>query len=112
MEVTTEQQDGALSVRVEGRIESAHAKRLGEAVRAAMKDGDRALIMVFENLLHIGSSGLRVLLMTAKILWEREGAFARYGLSDVVRKVFQIGGFGRFITIHPTKAGALASLDR
>ena len=112
MEVTTERQDGVLSVCVEGRIESAHAKRLGETVRAAIEDGGRALIMDFENLLYIGSSGLRVVLMTAKILWEREGTFALHGLSDVVRKVFQISGFDQLITIHPTKAAALASLAR
>ena len=112
MQVTTERQDGVLTVYVSGRIDAGSASEFEETVRTVIEDGDRLVIMDFENLLFISSSGLRVVLMTAKSLRGRDAAFALCSLSGALLDVFRISGFDKIIAIHPTRADALASLKR
>ena len=59
MNVTTERQDGILSARVTGRIDAVNVRELEETIRTAIEDGDRALILDFEKLVYISSTGLR-----------------------------------------------------
>ena len=112
MQVTTERQYGVLTVHVSGRIDAGSASEFEETVRTAIEDGDRLVIMDFENLLFISSSGLRVVLMTAKSLRGRDAAFALCSLSGALLDVFRMSGFDKIIAIHPTRADALASLKR
>ncbi len=112
MEVSADRQDGILSVCVQGRIDGTNVRRFMETVRSATEDGDRAVIMDFERLVYISSSGLRAVLMTAKDLRSRDVAFALCSLPDVVRTAFKRSGFDKIITIHPTRADALAALER
>ena len=112
MEITTERQDRVLSVHVSGRIDAGNASEFEETVRTAIEDGDRTVIMDFENLLFISSSGLRVVLMTAKRMRRRDAAFALCSLSGALLDVFRMSGFEKIIAIHPTRADALASLER
>ena len=53
MDVATERQDNILSVLVSGRIDSSNAMQFEETVRAAIEDGDRAVVMDFEKLSYI-----------------------------------------------------------
>ena len=111
MDVTTERQDGVLSAQVGGRIDSANADEFGEAIKTAIEESDRAVILDFEKLTYISSAGLRVILLTAKTLGNRNAKFALCSLSDPVREVFEISGFDKIIAIHPSRVEALASLD-
>ena len=111
MNVTTERQDGVLSARVTGRIDAVNVRELEETIRTAIEDGDRALILDFEKLVYISSTGLRAVLMTAKSLWKRNATFALCSLPEVVRAVFRVSGFDKVIAIHPTRAEAPAALD-
>ena len=72
LRITTERQDGALSVHVSGRIDAGSAREFEETVRSAIENEDRAVNMNFENLLFISSTGLRAVLMTAKTLRKRD----------------------------------------
>ena len=107
-----ERQDRVLSVHLSGRIDAGNASEFEEKVRTAIEKEDRLVIMDFENLLFISSSGLRAVLMTAKSLTSRDAAFALCSLSGAVLDVFRISGFDKIIAIHPTRADALASLER
>ena len=70
------------------------------------------MIVDFANLHFISSTGLRAVLMTAKSLRGQDTAFALCSLSGAVLHVFQMSGFDEIIAIHPTRADALASLER
>ena len=111
MELTIERDDNALTARVNGRIDSTNARDFEEAIRTKIEDGDRAVIMDFENLSYISSAGLRAVLMTAKTLWKRDAKFALCSLSGPVKEVFEISGFDKIIPIHDSREGALNSLD-
>ena len=112
MEVITERQDGVLAARVSGRVDSTNAREFEETIRSLIEESDRAVIMDFEKLVYISSAGLRAVLMTAKNLWKRNATFALCSLPEVVREVFRVSGFDKIISIHPSKAEALAALDR
>jgi len=111
MDVATERQDDVLSVLVSGRIDGSSAAAFEEAVRAAIAESDRAVIMDLEKLSYISSVGLRVLLMIAKNLSGRNAKLALCAMSDQIGEVFAISGFDKIISLHPSKAKALASLD-
>ena len=112
MDVSTDRQDGVLFVRIEGRIDGANARQFEEAVRSAIEDGDRAVILDFEQLVYISSAGLRVVLMTAKGMYRRDIGFGLCCLTDVVRAAFATSGFDKIITIHSTRAEAIAAFAR
>ena len=110
MDVTTERQDGVLSARVGGRIDISNVAAFEEAIRTAIEESDYVVIMDFEKLVYISSAGLRAILLTAKSLGNRNARFALCSLSDQIRELFEISGFGKIITIHSSKAEALPSL--
>ena len=110
MDVTTERQDGVLSAHVGGRIDGTNASEFEEAIRTAIEESDRAVIMDFEKLVYISSVGLRAILLTAKSLDNRNAKFALCSLSDQIGEVFETSGFDKVIAIHSSKAEALASL--
>lgn len=83
-----------------------------EALDDAIADTDRALIMDFAKLDFIGSAGLRVILLTAKSLLERDARLLLCGLSQPVRDVFRITGFEQLLPIHETAVEARESLTR
>ena len=110
MNVATERQDDVLSADVGGRIDGSNAVEFEAAIRTAIKESDRAVIMDFEKLSYISSAGLRVILLMAKLLQNRDTKLVLCSLSDPVREVFEISGFDKILPIHPTRADALVAL--
>ena len=110
MHVTTERQDGVLSVHVEGRIDGSTVLAFHEAIETALRDGDRAVIVNCERLIYIGSVGVRTVLAIAKAVSNRDARFALCALSEPVQRIFEVSGFDTIITISPTRAEALAAL--
>lgn len=109
MDVTTERQEGVLTAQVGGRIDGSNVAQFEEAIRTAIDENDRAVLIDCENLGYISSAGLRAVLMTAKTLSNRNAKFALCSMSDPIREVFQISGFDKIVAIHPSKAEAIAS---
>ena len=110
MNVTTEREDGVLSVQVEGRIDGSTVLAFQEAIETALKDGDRAVIVDCEGLSYIGSAGLRTMLAMAKSVANRDARFALCALSEPVSRIFEKSGFDTILTIRPSRAEALAAL--
>ena len=111
MKVTSERRDGVLWLCVSGRINILNATQFEEAVANEIEDGDRAVIIDLEKLAYISSAGLYAVLKVAKLMWQRDTAFALCELSDVVHVVFERIGFASIMPIHSTRAEALASLE-
>ena len=111
MNVTCERRDGVLWFYVSGRINILNAAQFEETVANEIQDGDRAVIIDLEKLVYISSAGLYAVLRVAKLMWQRDAAFALCELSDSVHLVFERIGFTKIIGIHSTRAEALASLE-
>ena len=111
MDVATERQGDILAVLVSGRIDGSNAAAFEESVRTAIADSDRAAIMDLEKLSYISSSGLRVLLVIAKSLSGRDAKLLLCAMADPIGEVIETSGFDKIISVYPSKAEALASLD-
>ena len=95
---------------VEGRIDGSTATAFGEAVRIAIEETDRAILVDMAELAYIGSAGLRVILLSAKSLHARKRELALCALPDTIGEVFAISGFDKALKIHGTQAEALGSV--
>ena len=67
--------------------------------------------MDLEKLSYISSSGLRVLLVIAKSLSGRDAKLLLCAMADQIGEVIETSGFDKIISVYPSKAEALASLD-
>ena len=111
MNVTTERYDNVLVARVSGRIEPTSAQALETTVTGALKNGDGAVVLDFEELAYIGNVGVRALRITARVLRDRGVRLAVCAPQGVVAAVFSGGGVDRLIAVYPTRAAALAVLS-
>ncbi len=112
MPVSSERDDGILTVKPEGRINSADAAIFRHELVSATEPGDRAVIMDMESLDYISSGGLRVMLEFAQTLSEQDAKFALCSLKSSVNDVFRISGFDRVVTICTTRDEAVAAVSR
>lgn len=110
MEVTTERHDRALLICVTGRVDSANIGEFETAIRAALEDGHRALVMDLADMTYISSVGLRALLVAAQKLFVKEAQFALCSLPGIVRGKLEVVGFDKLIAIYPTRTEALESV--
>jgi len=107
MDVTSHRDENVLSVDVKGRVDGSTAVAFEEAVRNAVAETDRAVIMDFGQLDYISSAGLRVVLLTAKSLQSQDAKLVLCALSEPIREVFKISGFSEILAIHPTRQDAI-----
>lgn len=109
METKIEREDGTLVVQVDGRIDGVTAPEFENAIKTAIGESDRAVIVNFESVSYISSAGLRAVLLIAKYLGQRDAKFALYALGELIREVFEISGFDHIIQLRATKEEALAA---
>ncbi len=76
----------------------------------AIDDDDAAIILDMSGLRYISSTGLRSLLIVAKLLAEHEVRFIACSLSELVGEIFRIGGFDTIIEVQDSREDALAQL--
>lgn len=110
MSLSFQREGDVLFVGVAGRVDGATAREFEEGVRGAMAETDRGLVMDFRELAYISSAGLRVILLTAKLLASRNGQMLCCNLSDTIHRLFEVSGFAKIIPIHPSREAARAVL--
>lgn len=98
MKITKEQSGTALTVAVNGRIDTTTAPEL-EAVLGESLGGVEKLVLDFKELDYISSAGLRVLLSTQKKM-NKQGEMIVKNVSESVNEVFEITGFSDILTIE------------
>lgn len=107
LQISTVERDGAMVVTVAGRVDSATAREFENALIPPIEGGQRFLVVDFSNVDYISSSGLRVLLMSAKRMSAAQGIFRLCGVSDQVLNVLEIAGFTRIVSISDDLEAAL-----
>ncbi|HEX3001837.1 MAG TPA: STAS domain-containing protein [Methanoregula sp.] len=107
MEITTSQNNATI-LSIAGRIDTATAPELEQAINKEIEGGHRKILLNFSGVSYISSGGLRVLLATAKKLKSPGDKFGICGLSPEVLKILKLAGFTSIFTIYPTEGEALA----
>ena len=102
--------DNALILKPGGRVDGQNALEFQAAIDSAIDATNDSVILELSDLSYISSAGLRVILLLAKTLRSRNVQFSMCSISDTVKDVFEISGFGKIIPTHATRDDALASI--
>ena len=85
----------ALTVALEGRLDTTTAPKLEEELR----DGITRLVFDVEKLKYISSAGLRVLLAMQKLM-NQQGEMVLQNVNEAVMEVFEVTGFSDILRIE------------
>lgn len=108
MEITTTSKDNATTLSLNGRIDTATAPELEQAINRVIDGGQRKVLLDFAGISYISSGGLRVLLATAKKLKNPGDKFGICALSPEVLKILKLAGFTSIFSIYASEGEALA----
>ena len=98
MTITKKIEGSALTVAVEGRLDTVTSPDL-EAALSESLEGVTDLTLDFSALDYISSAGLRVLLATQKKM-NAQGSMKVCGVNETVGEVFEVTGFADILTIE------------
>jgi anti-anti-sigma factor len=107
MEISIDKQSKAVVVAVKGRMDGVSAPEFEKTIADHITGGASRFVVDCSALEYISSAGLRSVLITAKSLRARDGELVFAALSDVVREVFDIGGFSTIFSIYDSTEAAL-----
>jgi anti-anti-sigma factor len=106
MEIVKTQDDGIVTLAINGQLNAATAEEFGAAVEAAVVESEK-LILDFQKVNYLASAGLRVLVSVQKKLTSRSGSLSLINVDETVYEVFQVTGLDDIFDIQgdfPAKA--------
>ncbi|MDO4845034.1 MAG: STAS domain-containing protein [Oscillospiraceae bacterium] len=92
------QQDGKAAFALEGRLDTATAPDLEQAIKAAL-DNVSELTLDLQKLDYISSAGLRVLLAAQKAMNSKQGKMELTHVGEAIMEIFEVTGFSDILTI-------------
>ena len=98
MTITKNQNGTALTIALEGRLDTMTAPELEAELKTALGGAD-SLTLDFSKLDYISSAGLRVLLSAYKTM-SGKGGMKVTNVNEIVREVFDVTGFADILTIE------------
>jgi len=109
MQVKEEKKGKILVLSVAGRVEIRTSPQLKDIIMAHIDKGEQQLLFDLSDLEYISSSGLGVLLHTAKMLQAKKGRVVLCSLKAHINEVFKICGFDNVFPIFESCEEALGS---
>ncbi len=106
MQLTQTQIDDYRIIEFSGNLDTATSPEVEKTINECIENGDLKFIFNFENTKYMSSSGLRVLLATAKKLKNR-GELRISNLNTVIEEVFDISGFSSILNVYKSQEEAL-----
>ena len=97
MTINKTQNGTALTVAIEGRLDTTTAPQLEAELKDSL-DGITELTMDLGAMEYISSAGLRVLLSAQKIM-NKQGEMLVTGVNETVMEVFEVTGFSDILNI-------------
>ena len=98
MTIPANQNDKALEIALEGRLDTMTAPELEAELNKSLA-GAETLTLDFSKLDYISSAGLRVLLSAHKNM-SAKGGMKIKNVNEIVREVFDVTGFSDILTIE------------
>ncbi len=98
MNVTRQEENGTLTLLVEGRLDTTTAPQLEEQIPTGTQI--QTLILDLSKLEYVSSAGLRVLLCAQKQMSAQGGKLIVKNAQDAVLEVFEITGFNDILTLE------------
>ena len=98
MNIQQEKNGNALTVALEGRLDTMTAPELETALKTAL-EGVEELTFDLAKLEYISSAGLRVLLAAQKTM-NRQGSMTVKNANEIIMEIFDVTGFADILTIE------------
>ena len=102
------EESGHLIVPASGKLDTIHAPEFLKILKEALETKPKSCLLDLTEVSFLSSSGLQVLLTSAKIAKKEGFNFAVVGMQEMVQDVFSMSGFDQFITHYASKEDALA----
>ena len=97
MTITKKQNEAALELALNGRLDTTTAPELEKELASALK-GVSELTLDFSGLDYISSAGLRVLLSAQKTM-NKQGSMKIKNVNEIIMEIFEVTGFSDILTI-------------
>lgn len=98
MNIQQEKTGSTLTLKLEGRLDTATAPQLESCLNDVLKD-ITSLVLDFSALEYISSAGLRVLLSAQKRM-NKQGKMVIRNVNEVINEVFEMTGFADILSIE------------
>jgi anti-sigma B factor antagonist len=99
MEITQKEENGIVSIAINGRLDADTSPEAEKVVKEALGGQAARLLFNLGALEYLSSAGLRVLLSAAKEMRRREGKIVLCALNEFVEEIFEVSGFQSLIPI-------------
>ena len=106
MEMYETEKSGYKILAFTGNLDTGTSPLAQEKINSCIDNGDLKLLFNFERTNYMSSSGLRVLLTTAKKL-RGKGELRISNLNSVIEEVFDVSGFNAILNVYETQEQAL-----
>lgn len=98
MTINKTQENGKLTLALEGRLDTTTAPQLQDVLIPAFDEAAQ-IELNFTKLAYVSSAGLRVLLMGQKTAKAKGASMSLCGVSEEIMEVFEMTGFADMLTI-------------
>ena len=98
MTITKKTEGTALTIALEGRLDTSTAPELEAELRASL-GGVSHLTLDLAELLYLSSAGLRVILAAQKLM-NKQGKMVIRHVNETIQEVFEVTGFIDILTIE------------
>jgi anti-sigma B factor antagonist len=109
MEITVRDEGDTKVVMLNGKLDTNTTPAVESEINTLLDGGASKLLINFEQLSYISSSGLRLLLATAKRLKGSGGELKVCTLNEMATEVFEISGFSSILNVFSSEQEALGS---
>ncbi len=99
MEITQEEENGIVSISIEGRLDADSSPEAEKVVKEALAGETKRVLFDLSALEYLSGAGLRVLLSAAKEMRRRDGKIVLCSLNEFVKEIFEVSGFQSLIPI-------------
>jgi anti-sigma B factor antagonist len=107
MEVTIRDESDTKIIMLQGKLDTNSTPDVESEINSLLDSGTNKLLINFEKLSYISSTGLRLLLATAKRLQSSEGDLRVCSLNEMATEVFELSGFTSIINVFASEQEAL-----
>lgn len=107
MQITSKDEGDTKVVMLNGKLDTNSTPTAEAEVNKLMDEGANKMLVNFEQISYISSSGLRFLLATAKRLKASGGELKVCSLNEMATEVFELSGFSAIIGVFANEIDAL-----
>jgi anti-anti-sigma factor len=104
---TSVEEEGIALLEIEGEVNAYTARDLDRALNELLAQGQTRLLLDASKVVFITSAGLRAITFAQREAQQQGGEVRLFGLSDQVRRVFEMAGLDELLHLSDTRQEAM-----